>query len=161
MLDFEIQRFTRRCAATNRDLQPGDTYYSVLLSEGSNVVRRDYAEEAWKGAPDDAIGFWRARMPASNNQKTQWAPNDVMLDYLVRLEDDPARVDVRYVLALLLVRRRVLRWEETEQAPTGDVMLLHCPRNETEYRVAHAAPDAERARVIQEELAQLLFGRSK
>jgi hypothetical protein len=157
MFDFEIQRCSRRCAQTQREFQPGDVYYSVLVPRGSQVVRLDYSEPAWEGPPDDAIGFWRARVPAPDSQRAQWAPNDVMLDYFERLAADPARSDVRFVLALLLLRRRILRLETTEQCEGQEVLVLHCPRKDSEYKVLQLEPEPQRVREIQEELARLLF----
>ena len=157
MLEFEVQRCSRRCAKTQREFQPGETYFSVLISQGAEVVRLDYCEAEWEGPPDGAIGFWRARMPSPDSQRVHWAPNDVMLDYFDRLGAEPAKSDVRFVLALLLLRRRILRLEATEQREGSEIMVLHCPRNETEYKVVHVAPDVQRARAIQEELAALLF----
>ena len=37
MLDFDIQRFTRHCHATGRELSPGEAFYSVLVSEGERL----------------------------------------------------------------------------------------------------------------------------
>ena len=65
---------------------------------------------------------------------------------------------MRYVLALLLIRRRVVRLEETERDDNGcEMLVLYCPRRETTYRVAVAAPNDERTTEIQHELAGLLF----
>ena len=158
MLDFEVQRCTRRCAKTERELRPGEPFFSVLVSEGSQVVRYDYCEEAWEAPPEGTIGFWKSQMPEPNATRINWAPNDVMLDYFQRLETDAAKQDVRYVLALLMIRRRVLRLEDTENVdPGGEVMVLYCSRNETEYKVAVVSPGQERIQEIQQELAQLLF----
>jgi hypothetical protein len=80
-----------------------------------------------------------------------------MLNYFERLLEDPAAEDARYVLALLLIRRRVLRIEAHEQDATGRPMLvLHCSRNEADYRVTEVMPTAERATEIQKQLAELL-----
>src|SRR5215470_552328 len=46
LLDFEVQRCTRCCAATNRALEPGDECFSVLEIDGAAVIRRDYCSEA-------------------------------------------------------------------------------------------------------------------
>ena len=158
MLDFEVQRCTRRCAKTERDLQPGEWYYSVLVPEGSDVVRYDYCCDAWEGPPEEAIAWWKSQMPEPNARKASWAPNDVMLDYFQQLEGQQDKADLRYILALLMTRRRILRLEETEIDPEkGEQLILFCPRNETEYRVAVAMPDAARAAEIQDELARLLL----
>ena len=158
-MDFEVQRFTRRCAATDRELAPGELFYSVLLAEGAEVVRRDYAAEAWSGPPADALGWWKSQLPSADARpkKPQWAPNDVMLGLFDELAERPEQADLRYVLALLLLRRRVLRLEETEAEGTEqETMLVYCPRRETEYRVAVSMPDPARTAEIQAELARLL-----
>ena len=51
-MDFEVQKFTRRCATTERELAAGEVFYSVLIAQGADVVRRDYAEESWEGPPE-------------------------------------------------------------------------------------------------------------
>ena len=157
MIDFEIQRCSRRCAATDRELAPGEVFYSVLVSRDAEVVRYDYSQQAWQGAPEDAIGWWKSQMPEAHAKRAHWAPNDVMLDYFRRLEEENAQQDVRYILALLMIRRRILRLEGSEVDEFGnEELVVFCPRNETEYRVRAVSPDAARAAEIQEELAQLL-----
>ena len=158
MLEFDVQRCTRRCATADRELRPGEPFFSVLVSEGSQVVRYDYGEEAWQGPPEGCIGFWKSRMPEPNSTRISWAPNDVMLDYFQQLEEDVAKQDIRYVLALLMIRRRLLRLEETRAIDAGgELMVLYCPRNETEYKLNVVTPGKERIQEIQQELGQLLF----
>lgn len=158
MIDYEVQRCTRHCAATGRKLEPGEEFYSTLTAEGSQVVRHDYAKEAWQGPPERVLGWWKSHMPDQNAKKLHWAPNDVMLDLLESLESQPDKRDMRYVLALLLIRRRVVRLEETETDETGgEVSVLYCPRREATYRVATATPGDERTAEIQQELSRLLF----
>lgn len=158
MIDYEVQRCTRHCAVTLRELQPGETFFSTLTAEGAQVVRRDYAPEAWQGPPEGVLGWWKAQMPERDAKKVHWAPNDVMLELLETLEPQPDKQDMRYVLALLLIRRRVLRLEDTEHDAAGqEISVLYCPRRETTYRVAAVMPDEARTAEIQDELARLLF----
>jgi hypothetical protein len=157
MLDYEIQRCSRRCAATDRELKNGELCYSLLVPEGGQVVRRDYSAEGWPGAPEGALGWWKSTVVDPNAGRPHWAPSDVMLHYFERLADDPAAEDARYVLALLLVRRRVLRVEGTEQDALGrETLVLHSIRSEGQYRVAELVPTPERAAAIQQQLAELL-----
>ena len=129
----------------------------MLVAEADQVVRYDYCQEAWE-EPDGAIGFWMSQMPEPNATRVSWAPNDVMLDYFQRLATDTSKQDVRYVLALLMVRRRVLRLEETEVPRPGlELLTLYCSRNETEYKVPVVDPSQQRIQEIQQELAELLF----
>jgi hypothetical protein len=157
-MEYEGARCTRRCATTDRELRPGETIYSVLMSEGSNLVRYDYSAEAWQGPPEKAVGWWKSQLPAREGVRIHWAPNDVMLDLLEQLANDPTRADMRYMLALLLVRRRVCRLDETKRDESGsETLVLFCPRREQEYHVQVAVPDEVRAKEIQDEMARLLF----
>jgi hypothetical protein len=158
MMDFEVQRCTRHCHVSGRELQPSEEFYSVLIAEGATVVRHDYAVEAWQGPPEGTLGWWKSHLPSPNSRRLHWAPNDVMLELLDELGEQPEKLDMRYVLALLLVRRRVARLEEMETDEQGrEVMVLYCPRREAMYRVLSMTPSDERAREIQNELADLLF----
>ena len=157
-MEYEQVRCTRRCAATGRELRPGETVYSVLVTEGANLVRQDYSPEGWPGPPQKSVGWWKSHVPAREGFRMHWAPNDVMLDLLDQLAGDPARADMRYVLALLLVRRRVCRLEETQRDDQNqETLVLFCPRREQEYRVSVATPNEQRTQEIQNELARLLF----
>jgi hypothetical protein len=158
MLDFEVQRFTRKCCVTDSILQPGDEFYSALISEGAQVVRRDYSALAWPGPPEGTVGWWRSQVPDVLSRKAHWAPNDVMLHYFEQLYEADNQADMRYVLTLLMVRRRIVRLEDTEQdAQEREIFVLYCPRNEREYRVPVSIPTEERAEEIQNYLAELLL----
>ena len=156
-MDFEVQRCTRRCAETDRALKPGETICSVLVAEGAEVVRYDYCEASWQGPPDGALGWWRSRIPPVDTKRIRWAPNDVMLELFDQWSEEPDRQDMRYVLTLLLVRRRVMRIEESLDDP-GDrsVLTVYCPRREVTYEVSCCEPTEARVAEIQAELGRLL-----
>ena len=157
-MDYEIQRCTRHCAMTGRELLPGEAFYSTLAAEGAQLVRRDYSTEAWTGPPEGIVGWWKSQMPDPRARRAQMAPNDVILELFDQLADQPDKQDMRYVLALLLVRRRVMRQEEVQRDDAGrETMIAYCPRRETTYEIPAVAPPPERIEEIQRELATLLF----
>lgn len=157
-MDYEVQRCTRHCAASGRVLGEGEEFFSVLVAQGAGVVRLDYAIEAWPGPPEGALGWWRSRVPTRDGKKAQLAPSEVLLELFNELEGTADKLDMRYVMALLLVRRRILRLEETEHDETGrEILVLYCPRDETTHRVQMAMPGEARTAEIQDELARLLF----
>ena len=157
-MEYDRAHCTRRCTETGRELRPGESFYSALMLDGANLVRHDYSLEAWHGPPPQAIGWWKSQLPLREGVQLHWAPNDVMLDLLDQMAGDPAKAEMRYVLALLLVRRRVCRLDQTKRDPSGqEQMVLYCPRREQEYQIDVATPDSARIKQIQEELARLLF----
>jgi len=165
LLDFEVQRSTRRCAATDRALEPGDVCYSVLEVQGADVVRKDYCREAWTGAPETAFGWWKSRIPEPTAKKVKLAPNDVLLELFDELADRHEQLDLRYVLTLLLIRRRVLRLDVPSEAtaskpvddPQAECMVVYCPKRDAAYEVQVAMPDPSRIDEIQQQLSDLLI----
>ena len=160
-MDFEVQRCSRHCAATERELSPGELYYSALVDKGADVERYDYSKEGWKGPPENTVAWWKSRIPDRAAKKKRWAPNEVMLRFFEELDqrkDGPqSQDDMRYVLGLLLVRRRVLRQEESERDADGnEILVLYSPRRETTYRLPAVEPREDRVNAIQDELARLL-----
>lgn len=157
-MDYEVERCTRHCAASGRELHEGEEFFSVLVNEKRDVRRHDYATEAWTGPSDDAVAWWKSRMPTREAKKGQLAPNDVLLQLFNELEQAPEKADMRYVLALLLVRRRVLREEDAERdESSNEFLVLYSPREESTYRVAVREPGGDRVEQIQAELARLLY----
>ena len=107
--DYKVSRCTRNCHAQRRPLRPGEWYYSVVIESGDDYVRRDYAAESWDEPPDGAIGWWKCRMPASDEKKMVLAPPEVLTDLLRQMEGSPEKAKSRYLLALMLMRKRIVR----------------------------------------------------
>lgn len=157
-MDYDVHKTTRHCAATGREIAAGETFYTVLVREGTELKRFDYAAEAWTGAPETSIGWWKATMPDKEAKKPKLAPSEVLLELFRELQDDAERRDLRYVLTLLLIRRRLLRLEDTvHDDDGGETMVLYCSRDEQTYRVTVEMPNEERQKEIQDYLAQLLY----
>lgn len=158
MLDFEVKKFTRLCARTERELKPGEVFYSYLTREGGDTLRKDVAAEQWKGPPEECMAWWKSAVPDPKSKKVHWAPHDVMLHYFAETEGKEDQLDVRYILALLMIRRRILRVEASETDDQGcEQMTLYCSRNETEYQVAVVPIAPERASAVQDLLSELLM----
>lgn len=168
LLDFEVQRSSRRCAATDLPLEPGDVCYSALEFRGAEVIRRDFSSAAWTDPPAEAFAWWRTRIPEPVAKKVKLAPNEVLLELFDQLADDPLHQDMRYVLTLLLVRRRVFRLEtaaelakdQSRQAllqPSNEEICVYCPNRDASYAVPTAMPDPARVDEIQQRLSDLLI----
>ena len=114
-----MQNFTRCCTTTGREFTPGQWYYSALVSEGAELKRYDYSIDAWQGPPPGTIGHWKSQVPDKTNRGKHRAPNDVILHFFDELAQQPDKQDMRYVLTLLLIRRRVFKLEEEKARSAG------------------------------------------
>jgi hypothetical protein len=158
MIDYQIQANTRRCAVSGRELRPGERFYSVLLDEGGTFVRKDYASEAWQGPPTGAFSFWAGRVPAAETNRRPRIDDDLLLDCFQRLEgqDEPGRLNFRYIVSLLLLRRKRLRFEEVRVHEAQETLCLRCTRTGNLYTVANPRLSDDQMASVQEEVFKVL-----
>ena len=107
--EYKVGRCTRQCHSQRRPLREGEWYYSVVSESNEEYIRRDYSAESWSGPPEDAVGWWKNRMPTSNEKRTVLAPPEVLVDLLRQMEGSPAKAKGRYLLALMLSRKKIVR----------------------------------------------------
>lgn len=156
-MEYQIQPNTRRCVLTGRELQPGEKFYSVLLEAGGHFVRQDYSSAAWPGPPQGSFSFWTGRIPAGE-EKHAPIDDELLMDCLQRLEgeSEPARVNFRYVVALLLMRRKRLRFQEARVEGGQEILSLRCVRTRNTYRVLNPRLSEEEMTAVQEEVFKVL-----
>lgn len=158
MTEYQIQPTTRRCALTGRELQAGEKFYSVLREEGDHFIRQDISAEAWTGPPAGAFSFWVGKVPRAEERSRPRFDDDLLLDCFQRLEGqaDPQRVNFRYVLALLLMRRKKLKFEQATVENGQETLTLRCVRSGTAYTVVNPRLSEEAMVQVQEEVFALL-----
>ncbi len=106
--EFKVARCSRKCFTQGRPLRDGEWFYSVVIEDGDDLTRREYSAEAWTGPPEGTVGWWKGRMPQAGARKLVLAPDPVLVDVLRGLDDSENRRQLRYLLALMLLRRRVV-----------------------------------------------------
>jgi len=121
---YEIVKSEGVCPATGATLSPGDRVVVALVEtpDDQALHRVDYSEAAWdEGArpkiPLRLFGFWRTVVPEPGAKKVQPLIGDAdLLDLFDQLGEeaesaDARRLAFRYLLALILIRKRQLTYE--------------------------------------------------
>ena len=157
-MEYQIQANTRRCATTGRELRVGEKFFAVLLDEAGEFVRRDYAAEAWQGPPEGAFSFWCGRVPAVEESRRPQIDDDLLMECFQRLEGqtEPERLNFRYVVALLLMRRKRFKFEEARPEGDGELLTLRCVRTRARYQVFNPRLTDEEMAAVQEEVFKVL-----
>lgn len=158
MTDYQIQASSRRCAVTGRELAPGERYYSVLLDQGDSFIRQDFCLEAWQGPPEKTFSFWQGRLPSGGAPKRPPIDDELLLDCFARLEGEPepGKQAFRYVLALLLIRRKRLRLEDSRSEGGSEVLSLRDARSKARYLVIDPGLPDDELEAVQDEVFEVL-----
>lgn len=158
-MELEIQGPTRVCAGSGRELRPGERFYGALVDEAGKFVRRDFATEAWTTPPPGTIAYWAGRVPASERPRKPTFNDDLLLDCLTHLTGtgEPDRLNFRYVVALLLMRRKRLKFEDAFRDEAGrDVLILKDARGGAVHQVVDPRLTDEQISAVQDEVFRVL-----
>jgi len=132
---YEVAKPTGVCESTGRSLEPGEAYYAALIEIPEDQIERDadgrprpdqalgmrrvdICEEAWDAGhrPQGLFSFWKTTVPEPNEKRKLFVDDAVLMNLLVRLDgvEEPERIAFRYVLGLILLRKKLLRYDGTQ-----------------------------------------------
>lgn len=141
----------------DRALKPGEVFYSVVYEDDEDFVRRDISAEAWTGPPEGAVGWWKGKMPEAGTGRMKLAPSHVLLELVKQMADQPEREAVCFLLALMLMRKRVLRPVESEHPGQNDHMLFEVVADGTQIEVRQCEIPAQQRDQLRDDLTELLY----
>lgn len=153
-MEFNIRPAAKCCAKTGQPFRPGDVCWSILIEQQGVLVRQDFSNEAWEGPPPEAIGHWRCQIPESTETNRPKLDADSLFDYFLQLSDSPNIVQqqYRYVLALLLLRKRRLVLEEVVEFDDRPTMRLVGSAGEGPFDVPEEELNEDQIERLQQQL---------
>ncbi len=159
--EYAVARTRGTCAVSGEPIAPGETYMAALREVPEGFDRIDVKLDRWD-AFDRAgvIAFWRAKMPAKDAVKKKLLVDDnVLLELLERLSDvtEPAKLSFRFVLMLILMRKRLVAYESQSNIDGREVWRVKIRGRENAFLdVVDPKPTDEQIAQVQEQLGQIL-----
>src|SRR5262249_3533310 len=98
------------------------------------------------------------RVPGQHQKRRLTFDDELLMECFARLapDTDAARVQFRYVLALLLLRRKRLKFEDIRHEAGLEYLRLHCPRSGAVYEVLDPRLGEADIQRVQDEVFKLL-----
>ena len=127
--EWSIQGRSNRCSATGEPFQEGEFFYTLLFDEKEGLRREDLSEAAWKtreNAPEP-FSFWRSKYeaptPPAPEPLGKQTAEDLLRQYMQ--ETGPQHASARYILALMLERKKQLKQVEARLGENGERTLIY------------------------------------
>ncbi len=159
--EWEFSRSSGHCAVTGRALAEGESYYAVLFETPQGFERRDCSLDAWTGPPEGHFCYWRASVPVKNKQSGPVAVDyELLTQFFLKLEESDCEVrqQFRFVLALLLMRKRILRLEKTDRDGGQEYWVMRLVSDQSEHRVLNPRLGPEEVARLSQQLTAILSG---
>ena len=161
---WNIRSRARQCFLTERPFEEGETIVTALFpSEQEGFERRDYCAEGWQKRDNEEnpapFSVWQStfRLP-ERQEKPEVVEKESAEDLLRRLveEDDEATENVRYILAVMLERKKLLRETDQQHTPSGILRIYEHRKTGEVIIIRDPNISLDQIESIQEEVTAML-----
>jgi len=143
MVEWEIKARAHRCAKSEEPFTDGAIIYTLLYRDRNGFRREDVSEQAWLEIKDQVnpFSFWKSRYEAPRPPGPEPVPKESGEALLRKLlhEDRPEHVNARYVLSIMLERKKTLKQVDVresdgtklliyEHSRTGEIFIIEDPQ---------------------------------
>lgn len=161
MTEYEVTRAAGRCHATDREFKEGEVFFSALFETAQGFERRDYCAEAWRGPPEGALCHFQTRLAKKEEaRKKLFVDDDVLINFFLRLAEasEAIKLRFRFVLSLIMLRKRLLKYERTVRGEGQEFWEMRLMRDKTVHRVFNPSLDENEIQELTGELGNILAG---
>ncbi|MCA9319534.1 MAG: hypothetical protein KDB53_02305 [Planctomycetes bacterium] len=153
-----------RCDACETGFEPGTSFVNSLDLVEGRLVRHVLCDACDAQATPSPFAFWRSRVAIPDANR----PRPLDLNFLIELfqrlhgdQVDPTNTEVRYIVALLLLRKKVLTQVRLEALEAGEtiheVLVTRFTREKEgpEFRTDVPELTAEKMESIRDDLGRI------
>jgi len=158
MDDWEIDKPLGQCFGTGRKIQPGEEYFAALVLTDQGFQRRDFSPEYWLQQNPSVYCYWKSKLPHPDQKKHIFVDDDVLMTFFERLaaETEQEKLNFRFVLALVLMRRRRLKYESSEKDGDREIWRLRISGTHDFADVVNPNLDEAQVQQLSSQIGQIL-----
>jgi hypothetical protein len=147
------------CAASGEPILPGDKFVAAIRETPTGIERRDVRVEHWPTFDRTGLlAFWHTVMPPVEQRKKLFVDDEVLCTLFERLADatEEAKLNFRFVLALVLMRKRLIVYEETRREEGHDVWVVRLKGREDRLDLVDPKLDESKVSDVSQQLGEIL-----
>ena len=159
---YDVPRPAGHCVVTGRKIEPGERFFAAVRETPEGVERLDVSPEAWEGF-DRArlLAFWQSVMPAHEQKKKVFVDDEVLCTLFERLSDavEPMKVNFRFVLGLILMRKRLIAYEDARHEEEGggrDVWVVRMKGRDERLDLIDPKLNEQQVAEVSQQLGEIL-----
>jgi hypothetical protein len=158
MDEWEIDKPLGQCHGTGKEIQPGQEYYGALVETEEGLQRRDYCVEYWESRKPDVYCYWRTTLPRPDQKKQIFIDEEMLMAFFDRLanETEQEKVNFRFVLALVLMRKRRLKYDSTQTRDDKEIWHVRIAGENKLVQVVNPHLDEEQIQQLSSQMGQIL-----
>jgi hypothetical protein len=157
---YSVARPHGKCALTGAPIAEGEKFMALLRETPMGLERLDIAMTAWPEADKTgALAFWQCIMPRHDQVKKKlFVDDEVLCTLFERLADttEENKLHFRFVLGLILMRKRLLVYEKTERQGDADAWIVRFKGKDEKLSMIDPRLSEEQVKAVSSQLGEIM-----
>ena len=158
MDEWEIDKPLGHCYGTGKKIEYGEGYFAALVETEEGLKRRDFCADYWQENKPDVFCYWKTTLAAPDQRKHIFVDNEMLMTFFERLaeETEQEKINFRFVLTLILMRKRRLKYDSSKIKGDKEVWRLKVAGEKQFAEVINPHLDEEQIEQLSSQLSQIL-----
>ncbi len=158
MSEWEIDKPLGQCSGTGKKIEYGEEYFAALVETNEGLVRRDFCADYWLAEKPNVYCYWKTRLPRPDEKKHKFVDDEMLMAFFVRLEKETEqeKINFRFVLALILMRKRRLKYDSSKIEDNKEIWRLRIAGEKEFVEVTNPNLDDEQVKQLTSQVGEIL-----
>jgi len=155
----DVPRGLGKCSVSGRALDVGEKYFAAIRETPEGIERLDVSAECWADFPKEGLlAYWQTIAARAEEKKKVFVDDEVLCTLFERLADatEPVKIHFRFVLGLILMRKRLVVYESARHEEGRDVWVVRMKGKEERLDLTDPKLDEEQVAEVSLQLGQIL-----
>ena len=158
MDEWEINKPLGQCCGSGKKIEYGEEYFGALIETEEGLQRRDFCSDYWESQKPDAFCYWKSRLPYPGQKKQLFIDDQMLMAFFERLEKETEqeKINFRFVLGLILMRKRILKYDATRIEDGKEIWRLRIVGDKQTVEVIDPQLDEEQIEQLSSQIGEIL-----
>ena len=156
---YDVGRPHGVCAVCLQPLSPDEKLMAALRETAIGFERVDCMLTCWEKLDRAGIvANWKTVMPRSEAKKKVFVDDEVLCDLFQKLSEvtEPVKLNFRFVLGLILMRKKMLVYDRSEKKENREIWTMHLKGRDESLELVNPQLTEEQMQEVSGQLGQIL-----
>ena len=158
MSEWEIDKPLGQCCGSGKKIEYGEEYFAALVETGEGLARRDFCADYWQAGKPAVYCYWKTKLPRPDEKKHKFVDDEMLMAFFERLaaETEQEKINFRFVLALILMRKRRLKYDSSKTEDDKEIWRLRITGEKEFVEVTNPKLDDEQVKQLTCQIGEIL-----
>jgi hypothetical protein len=158
MDEWEIKKPLGQCSGSGKVIEAGEEYFAALVETPQGFERRDFCAEYWQQHKPQIFCYWKSKLVPPEQKKKLFVDDDMLMTFFERLanEVEEQKVNFRFVLMLILMRKRLLKYDSSRMENGKEIWKLRLTGTDTMVDVVNPNLSEQQIEQLSSQVGQIL-----